>query len=118
MLKTGKTYRTIVGDKKFFIHSTRNKPVSNGCNFIGEDLKTGTLVCFDYKGKHPWEEKFNLECDPYTWCGLLDGGKFATKKFVKAKDLEFTYTHYLRMERGDPTTIVCMDRSGFEFTYI
>src|SRR4051812_6476818 len=108
MLRTGRTYRTIKAGKKFFIHATRNKPVSNGCNFIGEDLKTGTLVCFDHKGKHPWDESLNLDCDPYTWCGIVDLNKFASKTFVKKEDLKFSYPYYLKMENNDPSTIVCV----------
>jgi len=118
MLRENRTYRTIKGNKRFFIHAKKNTPASNGCNFIGEDLKTGTIVCFDHKGEHPWDTSYNLECDPYTWCGIVDLDKFATKKFVKKRDLEFSFNYYLRMENNDPTTIVCLDKLGFMQSYL
>jgi hypothetical protein len=118
MLQVHRTYRTRKASRKFFIHATKNKPASNGCNFIGEDVKTGVIAFFDYKGKHAWDEALNLECDPYTWCGLLDGEKFSNKTFVRKEELKFTYSHYLRMENRNPTTVTCIDRAGFELTYI
>jgi hypothetical protein len=118
MLKVGRTYRTIKAGKKFFIHARRNKPASNGNNFIAEDLNTGVVVFFDHKGKHAWDESLTLDIDPYTWVGLVDHTKFSNKEFVKAKDLTHSYPHYLRMESGDPSTITFVDRASFETTYL
>jgi hypothetical protein len=112
MLKVGRSYHTIDGKAKFHIIAKKNKPASNGCNFLGENLKTGVVTYFNHKGHHAFSEYLHLKVDPYTWIGLV-GGRLATDEFQERKNLKYEYPYYLRMENNDPSSIICVMHSKF-----
>jgi hypothetical protein len=117
MLRVGRAYYTLNGKGRFHILAKKNRPSSNGCNFIGENTKTGAIVLFNHLGEHAWDKEVNLACDPFTWIGLTNLTVPAVPKFVKREDLKHEYSSYLRMMDGDPTTIMWMDRTGFNASY-
>lgn len=117
MIKVGRAYATNSG-RRFLILARKNLPSSNGCNFIGEDVKSGVVAYFNHKGFHAWDERINLKCDPYKWIGLTGEGVLTESVFLPKEELKRDYSSYLRIEDNDKLTICWLPREGFYGTYI
>lgn len=116
MLKVGHTY-TAKNGQRFLILAKKNRPASNGCSFIGENVKSGTIAYFNHKGEHAFAEAYNLKCDPFQWVGVV-GAKLADTKFVPKEHLDVEFSYYLRMENNDPSTVILVTREAFALTYV
>jgi hypothetical protein len=117
MLKVAKVYIAQDGTR-FYIHGKKQRPSSNGFDFIGENLRSGLITYFNYKGAHAVRTTdWQLKVDPYKWCGVLHDGTFGEEGFVTANKVG-NYDGYLRMENDNPSSIVFVTRSGLEKTYV
>lgn len=116
MIRVGKYYTSKSGER-FFILAKKNRASSNGCNYIGENTKTGLVTFFNQMGKHAVSPDWQLEVDQYKWVGIRMGNMLSHESFVSKDELEEEYPLYLRIESDDPSTITCITRAGFENTY-
>jgi hypothetical protein len=115
MIKTGRAY-TATNGQRYLILSRKTVPASNGYNFIGENVKSGVIAYFNHRGEHSFKSEYNLNCDPYKWLPLCEGQTVGTK-FVSKEGLDMSYSHFLRMEASDHTTVIYVDKAGFYNTY-
>lgn len=117
MIKVGRAYLTNSG-RRFLILAKKNLPSSNGCNFIGEDIKSGVVAYFNYNGEHAWDQRLHLKCDSYKWIGVSNDGVLSHNTFVKKEELKKCYPIYLRIEDNDYNTLTFMPEAGFYASYI
>jgi hypothetical protein len=115
MIQVGKIYTSVSGER-FLILAKKKRPASNGCNYIGENTKTGLVTYFNHKGEHAVSKDWELQTDPYKWIGL-EGSRVSKPNFRMKDEMELAYEGYLRIEDDNPATIVFITRAGFESTY-
>lgn len=117
MIIVGKAYNSVNGER-FLILAKKNRASTNGCSFIGENVKTGLVTFFNYQGKHSMNADWNLNTDFYKWIGIHNG-MLASSKFMPKEKLDKTikYSGYLRIENDEEHTITYQSPSNFQGTY-
>lgn len=99
-IKSGESYKTKSGTRKFKIIGMRSKNIDN-FPYIGECTGTGFITYFSFKGEHKLEEKYNLETDTHKYIGVYPDGSLSDDKFVPRNELgDGIYMGYLRAYEG------------------
>lgn len=117
MIKVGRAYSAKNG-RRFLILAKKNRPASNGCNFVGEDVKSGVIAYFSHNGEHSFSPDLCLNVDPYKWIGIRHDGGLGSGIFVTKERLEGSFKAYFMIEDDDYTTVKFVSEEGFALAYM
>jgi hypothetical protein len=120
MIKIGIVYKATNG-RKFVILAKKEKPSSNGFDWIGEALDTGVVLFFNNKGEHAFDSMYNLIIDRHKWIVVLSKGDISNPKFEPKEQLNPVFVKaavgYLGMEGNNPHSIKFYDPNQFRSLY-
>lgn len=126
MLEIGRTYTTVTNHRRFKILAVKTKPSTNGCDYIGECLRNGTISYFNSKGINSFTEMWNLNVDFYKWNPVNSDGslmsnvflsKEAIDELIETSKKDISISGFLRITNDDKSTISFVTLKDFVAIY-